>query len=300
MFEVVLFIFLKSAFAEIPSGNEILEGSTSPDGRWAITVPTLEEFLANDNSKNLLISKGSNDVVLTFNGWSGRPNTGHVDTAFAWSRDSKHLLWVVHGKWAPLAVACCFFDEDSGIKQFDILKLGQEEILARLKHAQPTEYEAAVKDNEGNGEAFPDGFTIDLKMNWTKADPPLRFTLGLSSNPKRVERVTDLEAVLVGTLDKNHNVTWADFRSFKMDEIQSLRTSLSRIELKLQHEVERLEMNLTGSARKNFQEEQERWREKLQEQLGTQSELGFSFGGYLEDKAHYESMEARLSELSRR
>ena len=60
---------------------------------------------------------------------------GHTDTAFAWSGDSKNLLWIVDGKWGPLAVAHLSFDDEKLLRQTNILKLGQTEILKRLKEA---------------------------------------------------------------------------------------------------------------------------------------------------------------------
>jgi hypothetical protein len=87
--------------------------------------------------------------------------------------------------------------------QLDLLKAGQEEILARARKAEPERYAAAKRENEGNGEAYPDGFTVDVTADAKEGAPltlPLRVEVTLTANPKGSEDFPP-EATLNATME---------------------------------------------------------------------------------------------------
>jgi hypothetical protein len=63
------------------------------------------------------------------------------------------------------------------------LTASQQEILMRVRKADPVAYAAAVKENKHPGTAFPEGFTIDVDIVGSEVELPLHFIVALTSNP---------------------------------------------------------------------------------------------------------------------
>jgi hypothetical protein len=73
------------------------------------------------------------------------------------------LLWKVYGKWSPRALVLLKINNGKLQWQRNLLKLMQQEILARTRKADAKSYAAAKKRNAGSaGDYYPEGFTIDV------------------------------------------------------------------------------------------------------------------------------------------
>lgn len=188
-----------------PPGFTIPEITLSPDRRFGILVPDEERYEA--GARNKLVEANSGRVLAVINGAPGveQMNHGGVD-ATRRSPDSSLLLWRVDGKWFPRALVLIKLNPDDGKVrwQLDLLKTGQQEILVRVRKAAPKRYGAAKKRNVGNGSAYPDGFTIDVKteaLERASLALPLKILITLTSNPKAIEdfpKNAQLDATLEG------------------------------------------------------------------------------------------------------
>jgi len=196
-----------------PQGYTIRENSISPAGRYGVTVPTLTEA-DEENAKNSLVDLRTGRVLAVlqtkFTGWS-RHNRGGILPA-RWSKDGSFLLWEVAGKWAPMAITLVKIEKEQVVWQLDVLQAAQGAILKVTQKAKPEAYAAAKKSNEGNGEAYPEGFTVDVKTEDKPLELPLWISVILTSNPKGIEGVDTLESYLLGTVDEKGQFVVKEFQ----------------------------------------------------------------------------------------
>ena len=173
----------------LPPGRTVPALTRSPDGRYGVTVPSLE--LWNEApGQNQLVDLTTGRVLATLCGRSAPLSANHVDVeAPNWSADGSLLLWRVAGKWSPWALVLVRIRHGRALWQRDILRVAQQAILTRTKRVRPRQYRAAVRQNEGNGFVYPDGFTVDVAVNVEpggRLSLPLKVTATLTSNPKRI------------------------------------------------------------------------------------------------------------------
>ena len=197
----------------VPKGFVVPECTLSPDGRYGVTVPLLDEQERLGDPKNSVIEVKTGKIVAVikakFTGWN-RQNHGGV-LPCRWSKDGSLLLWEVDEKWFSDALILLKFKNGVLEWQTDILRAAQTEMLDRTKRAAPKRYALAKKANTGNGSAYPEGFTIAVAA----ADPislPLNIQAALTSNPKQVEDDPQLGSELTGFVDERGNFKVADFR----------------------------------------------------------------------------------------
>jgi hypothetical protein len=197
----------------IPKGYVVPKCTLSPDSRFGVTVPILDDYQRIPNPKNSVIELKTGKVIAVieakFTGWN-RQNHGGV-LPCRWSPDGSLLLWEVDGKWFSDALVLLKFKNGELERQVDILHAAQTEMLARTKRAAPSQYPLAKKGNVGNGSAYPEGFTIAVAA----ADPislPLKIQAALTSNPKQIEGNPQLGSELTGFVDERGNFNVADFR----------------------------------------------------------------------------------------
>jgi hypothetical protein len=92
--------------------------------------------------------------------------------------------------------------------QRNLLKLAQQSILKRTRKTAPKLYAESKKDNEGNGSAYPEGFTVDVEV----VEPislPLHLRAVLMSDPKGRSK---LESSLESVIDEAGELTVTNFR----------------------------------------------------------------------------------------
>lgn len=183
----VVFAFLLALCASaqggnIPKGFLVPKDSLSPDQRYGVTVPILDQAPDLDTTDNSVIEMKTGRIlgpIRAYTGWN-RMNHGGVLPA-RWSQDGALLLWTVDGKWFFNTLVLVKIEKGKIAWQTDVLKAGQQAILARTKKAAPEKYAAFKKAGAGNGSAYPEGFAVDVV---TKGDLafPLQIDVSLTSS----------------------------------------------------------------------------------------------------------------------
>ena len=134
---------------KIPAGFVVPKCTISPDGRYGVTVPVLDQHKDSENPKNSVIELKTGKTVAViqtkFTGWN-RMNHGGV-LACRWSSDGSLLVWTVDGKWFPDAVVVLKFNNGALEWQRDVTAIAEAESLKRTKSVAPAKYAAAKKAN---------------------------------------------------------------------------------------------------------------------------------------------------------
>lgn len=209
----------------VEKGNgSIPESTLSPDGRYGVTVPNVQQYdaalLAEEKTKvptylNKLVEARSGRVLEVIKAENGMEHMNHGGIGPHWAKDSSALLWVVGGKWFPRATVYLKLADGKVAWQTDILTKAQQEMLRRTRAAIPKAYAAAVRQNKGSGSAYPDGFTIDIDVPSENPVLPLRFSTNLTANPKNADWFpvdAEVYAKMNGVLEKDGSITWSGFR----------------------------------------------------------------------------------------
>jgi hypothetical protein len=204
---------VSAAAQNIPKGYVVPKCTLSPDGRFGVTVPILDDYEQIQNPKNSVIELKTGKVIAVikakFTGWN-RQNHGGV-LPCRWSPDGSLLLWEVDGKWFSDALVLLKFKNGELEWQLDILRAAQTAMVARTKRATPKCYALAKQANYGSGSAYPEGFTIAVAAG----DPvslPLNIQAALTSDPKQIEGHLRLGSELTGFVDERGNFNVAEFR----------------------------------------------------------------------------------------
>ncbi len=159
---ISLAICFNAVAQNIPKGFVVPKCSLSPDGRYGVTVPILNQHEDSEEPKNSVIEVKTGRIVAVINtkftGWN-RMGHGAVWPC-RWSPDGSLLLWEVDGKWFPDAVVLLKFNDGVLEWQTDITAVAEAESLKRTKRAAPDLYATAKKANAGSGSAYPEGFSI--------------------------------------------------------------------------------------------------------------------------------------------
>jgi hypothetical protein len=196
----------------IPKGFVVPECTISPDGRYGVTVPLIDQDERLGDPKNSVIDLTTGKVITViksqFTGWN-RQNHGGV-LPCQWSRDGSLLLWEVEGKWFSQALVLLKFKNGVLEWQRDILGSAQAEMLARTKSAAPEQYAKAKAANAGNGAAYPEGFSIAVAAVG-QVSLPLRIQAALTSDPKQIGGFPRLGSQLTGLVDTHGEFKVTDF-----------------------------------------------------------------------------------------
>lgn len=228
----IIFILLSTMgacfAANIPKGYLVPPKTYSPDHRYGVTVPIFGE--EQEEIANSLIELKTGRIIApinsTFTGWN-RQNRGGVLPS-RWSPHGALLLWEVEGRWSPYALTLLSIENGRVKWQRNLLELAQQSILVRTRKAAPQKYAAAKKWNKGNGAAFPDGFTVNVRAEGDKerggpeedvkgkpVSLPLKIHAELTSNPKGLDsypKEAQLDAELDAVVDEQGHFTVSHFR----------------------------------------------------------------------------------------
>ncbi|MGI8908476.1 MAG: hypothetical protein ACR2IE_18530 [Candidatus Sumerlaeaceae bacterium] len=194
------------ACAEQVPKYAVPEYTVSPDGRYGVSVPHFffEKTLTTD-TQNRVIDLGTSRVLgvikQDFTAYDRSLNY-HAMATPRWSEDSSLLLWYVEGKWFPDSYVLLRFKNGKVQWQRDLLKISQQEILARTRKASPKQYAAAKAHNAENGSAYPEGFSVDVKAVGM-IGLPLRLRVCLSANPKGIDHALNLDSHLEAVVDED-------------------------------------------------------------------------------------------------
>lgn len=213
----------------LPEGYTVPDFTLSPDHRFGVTVPQVAYDDQIKDPKNELIEVKPGHVLATIKAETGWDHANfNAVLPSRWSPDGSLLLWNVAGKWFPTALVLLELQDGAVKWQLNVLKSSQQAILARTKKAKPGPYAAAMKDNAGNGSAYPDGFTVTVHILGDPKQPlslPLNLLVNLTSNPKEMDDMTNLDAQLNATVDKNGKFTVSKFHLLTPTQYQQSEAS---------------------------------------------------------------------------
>ena len=212
------FVEARDALPLLPKGYIIVPSSISPDGRFGISAfDNLSNPLPDHIDNNKLIDLITGSVICEIPDCAiTRQNRGGILPA-RWSSDGSFLLWEVEGRWSPDALYLIRLKNNKVNWRLDLLKTAQRAILNRTRSAEPLKYAAAKKRNKGDGSAFPDGYTVNVRVEGDKPrgggleavkgmpiSLPFKVRAELTSNPKDIEGFGDaqLDAELDGIMEK--------------------------------------------------------------------------------------------------
>jgi hypothetical protein len=192
-----------AAGQNVPAGYKILDITLSPDHRYGVTVPDLDT----PNPQNSLVEVETGRVLAVIQADTGYEHANRNSVLPSrWAKDDSLLLWEVDGRWSDTALVLLKLQNGAVAWQLDLLKTGQQAILALTKRAAPKKYQVAKEENRGSGSAYPDGFTIDVVAGADKNQAPslpLKIHAYLTSNPKAIESLTNLDSRLEAVVDKD-------------------------------------------------------------------------------------------------
>ena len=195
----------------VPSGYTIPDITLSPDHRYGVTVPGLDT----PNPHNSLIEIKTGRVLTEIQADTGYERANHMELLPSrWAKDNSFLLWEVDGKWSDTALVLLKLKNGKVEWQRNLLEIGQQAILVRTKRAAPRKYHAAKEQNEGKGSDYPDGFTVDVAVESKKGKPlslPLAIEVFLTSNPKEIEDLINLDARLEASMNSEGKFTVTKF-----------------------------------------------------------------------------------------
>ena len=172
----------------VPAGYSVPTDTLSPDHRFGVTVPKHEYPQELDNPENNVINIQTGIVIGTIlQEFPAFDRTSHGELYPCWWKaNDSQMLWQVEGKWGKRAVVLITLKDKKTIVQIDLLKKMQDAILVSTMRSIPGPFQEAEKENQRNGQAYPDGFTVDAVLN-SNGGPmsfPLRFQVFLTADPK--------------------------------------------------------------------------------------------------------------------
>jgi hypothetical protein len=173
--------------AGLPEGFTIPPFTLSPDGRLGVLVPDSARYQGyHDTNRNRLVDATTGKEVAVIRARTGAEHANHVGIYPRWTEDGRGLLWLVGDKWFPRAMVYLRIADGKVKWQRDLLTMAQQEILKRVRKADPVAYAAAVKENKSPGTVYPEGFTINVNIVGSEVGLPLHFIVDLTSDPKHL------------------------------------------------------------------------------------------------------------------
>lgn len=253
--------------AAFPPGYRLMAGSGSPDGTLGILEPAGVPDEAFWKTHNLVAETKSGRVIGTLEGVPGMKQMNHGGAEARWSADGGLLLWFVDGKWGPRTVTFVGVENNGIVRQVDLIKQGYAKILKKAKSAFPKAYAAAVKQNQGNGAAYPEGFTVALTLKNNGAVLPAEFVVTMTSNPKGIEdfpKQAELDGYLFGTLTKKWEIRWGKSEIFNSTTLERLAYDEEGASEVLAHQWDATLESLNGKQREKLTANQQEWETRIQ------------------------------------
>jgi hypothetical protein len=165
-------------------------------------------------------------LVVELDGWEAWNHSNHGGYGAKWSQDGLILHWEVEGKWTSLVVVIVKMNEGRFVWQKDIVPACWKAILAKTKATNPVAYTREKEENKGNGAAYPEGFTVDVRVDDEESTPlklPLKVYIDLTSDPKSSRRGI-IDSWMNAVLGKDGKLT---FGAFKFEKRPGLKNSWS-------------------------------------------------------------------------
>jgi hypothetical protein len=213
---------------KLPAGYIIVPSSVSPNGEYGVSAFDDEVSPIPDrieDNKVINLQTGETLGAIRANFAIIPMNRGGILPA-RWSSDSSLVLWEVEGRWSPYALVLLRINDSQIASQLDLLKTAQQAILVRTQKAAPSKYAAAKKWNKGSGSAFPDGFTVNVRVEGDKErggpkedvhgvpiSLPFKVHVELTSNPKEMDcpKRAQLDSELDGMVTREQKFAVTQF-----------------------------------------------------------------------------------------
>jgi hypothetical protein len=264
---------ITSALAIIPNGYSLPKDTISPDGCYGILVPNAETLPSLKDPANSLINAKTGNIIGRLDGVDG-VRVGNDDYSAIWSLNSENVIWMPRYKWVPLDIHMIRIKEGRILSQVSLLGIMTNEILARLKEAQPSLYQKAV-GAKGAG-SKEEAFTIDVIFNAVNDTDHFSFDVGLTRDPNcALIGSEQLEAYLSGNLLFDGKVVFDRFQAFTPRDIVKQRKLCDRASKTERDEYQKTLAWISGAKKSMLVNEEQRWEANLQEQ----ADKGFSFQG---------------------
>jgi hypothetical protein len=212
-----------AAAVDWPDGYVVRENTASPDGRYAVLVPTMEAWEKDESlSEANYLADVKNHRVL-----------GEIDKVDYFEHQNHRGLAVF---WAPQS-SICIVENDGryGADSISVLEINdssfaQTEIGDRIQKSLDGAMKKQAHDHEMGGYVSPYfGFGTDRKV---------RVRALAQNNPKQFDDVKTYYALFQGTFDvaaKKFTVT--DARSISAEQYDSLETAYSDLQQDLEHRI---------------------------------------------------------------
>lgn len=210
----------------IPEGYTLREETISPDRRYGVLVP---HFVFDDQRerRNKVIDLVTSRVVADIQadprwrtdkdigsdnptGWD-HENGHHGKGVAVWSADSSLLLWSVDGKWGYHGLVLLKFSGGKLVWQRDILALSHKAIITRMRRSSPSEFARGSAANNGGGGAYPRGYAVNERRAAGPLALPMKFTVGATSNVKKIPDSPTVEAHLKAVVDRDGSFSVESF-----------------------------------------------------------------------------------------
>jgi hypothetical protein len=215
---------------KLPQGYVIPPSSVSPNREYGVSAfDNTVNPIPDEIDENKIVDLHTSQIVGIIHGSSAMIHMNHEEILPArWSPDGSLLLWEVEGKWSPSTLTLLRIEGGKVKWALDVLRTVQQAILVRTRQVAPQKYAAAKKENKGNGFAFPDGFTVNVRVEGDKerggatenvtGEPislPLKVHAELTSNPKETEdwpQEAQLDSELDGVITPERQLNVTRFR----------------------------------------------------------------------------------------
>lgn len=200
----------------VPSFPHCELRARSPDGRFGVTVPLIFE---GGGGPNCLVEIKTGKVLVELPGWSGFEPMNRGGCEGIWSEDGSILVWLVTGKWTSDSVVVVKLNGDRVEWAKDITPASQRAILDGAKAADPAAYEREKEWNKGSGAAYPEGFTVDVRIvDAEHLRLPLTIHVDMTSDPKGIhgedrESKRTVEGWCDATLDEHGDLSFGLYHS---------------------------------------------------------------------------------------
>jgi hypothetical protein len=214
---------------KLPSGYVISPSSVSPNREYGVSAfDNTINPIPDEIDENKIVDLHTGQIVGIIHGSSAMIHMNQEEILPArWSPDGSLLLWEVDGKWSPSTLTLLRIENGKVKWALDVLRTVQQAILVRTRQVAPQKYAVAKKENKGNGTAFPDGFTVNVRVEGDKEGGatenvqgkpislPFKVHAELTSNPKEMEdwpQEAQLDSELDGVITPERQLNVTGFR----------------------------------------------------------------------------------------
>lgn len=204
-----------------PTGYLVYEGTTSPDGRYGVLVPTMEAWEKDESlgEKNYLADIQNHRVLGTIDKVDYFEHQNHRGLAVFWAPESTACIVENDGRFGADSISILEINDSSFV---------QKEIGDRIQNSLDNAMKKEARDQEMSGYVSP-YFRFG-------ADRKVRVRALAQNNPKQLDDVKTYYALFQGIFDvASKKWTVSDARSISADLDDALETAYGDLDQDLEH-----------------------------------------------------------------